>query len=59
MTITGSYDIFEREGLVRAAPVRVAFEKPIITAELPPEDRRNKLALQIREVMETALTRGN
>jgi 1-acyl-sn-glycerol-3-phosphate acyltransferase len=59
MTITGSYDIFEREGVVRAAPVRVVFEKPIITADLSPEDRRNKLAVQIREIMETALTREN
>jgi hypothetical protein len=56
MTITGSYGVFERDGVVRAVPVRVAFEKPIITAELPPEDRRNNLAAQIREIMERSLS---
>jgi 1-acyl-sn-glycerol-3-phosphate acyltransferase len=59
MTITGSYDVFERNGLVKAVPVRVAFEKPIITADLPPEDRRKNLADQIRGIMETSLARGN
>ncbi|MDR2069310.1 MAG: 1-acyl-sn-glycerol-3-phosphate acyltransferase [Spirochaetaceae bacterium] len=58
MTITGSYDVFERDGVVRRVPVRVAFEKPIITAELPPEDLRKNLADQIRGVMEAALERG-
>ncbi|MDR2631547.1 MAG: 1-acyl-sn-glycerol-3-phosphate acyltransferase [Spirochaetaceae bacterium] len=56
MTITGSYDVFEKSGLVRPAPVRVAFEKPIITADLPPEDRRTSLAGQIRGIMEAALS---
>jgi hypothetical protein len=56
MTITGSYDVFERDRIVRAAPVRVAFEKPIITADLPPEDRRHNLAVRIREIMEASLS---
>ncbi|MDR2758784.1 MAG: 1-acyl-sn-glycerol-3-phosphate acyltransferase [Spirochaetaceae bacterium] len=59
MTITGSYDVFEKKGIVQKVPVRVAFEKPIITADLPPEDRRKNLADQIREVMEAALDQGN
>ncbi|MFP3089769.1 1-acyl-sn-glycerol-3-phosphate acyltransferase [Treponema sp. TIM-1] len=59
MTITGSYDVFERDGVVRKAPVRVAFEKPIITADLPPEDLRKNLADQIREIMEAALAQEN
>jgi 1-acyl-sn-glycerol-3-phosphate acyltransferase len=56
MTIIGSYDVFEREGLVRPVPIRVIFEKPIITAELPPEDRRNHLTVRIRELMEASLS---
>jgi 1-acyl-sn-glycerol-3-phosphate acyltransferase len=55
MVITGSYDVFERDGLVRTVPVRVAFEKPIVTGDLPPEDRRKNLADKIRGVMEAAL----
>jgi hypothetical protein len=55
MTITGSYDVFEKTGVVRTVPVRVAFEKPIITADLPPEDIRKNLAGQIRAIMEAAL----
>jgi 1-acyl-sn-glycerol-3-phosphate acyltransferase len=55
MVITGSYDVFERTGVVRTVPVRVVFEKPIITADLPPEDRRKNLSDQIRGVMEAAL----
>ncbi|MDR0589788.1 MAG: 1-acyl-sn-glycerol-3-phosphate acyltransferase [Spirochaetaceae bacterium] len=59
MTITGSYHVFEKTGVVQRVPIRVSFEKPIITADLPPEDRRKNLADQIREVMEASLKSTN
>jgi 1-acyl-sn-glycerol-3-phosphate acyltransferase len=49
LSITGSYEVFEKTGLVRAVPVRVVFGEPIYTADLPAEDRRKYLADQVRE----------
>jgi len=55
MAITGSYDVFEIDGRVHAAPLRLVFCPPIYTAEMSPEDRRHKLADQVRSVIEEAL----
>jgi 1-acyl-sn-glycerol-3-phosphate acyltransferase len=55
VAITGSYDVFEKTYRVHARPVRVIFGKPIITAELPPEERRTRLSHQVREVIAAAL----
>ncbi|MDR3145137.1 MAG: 1-acyl-sn-glycerol-3-phosphate acyltransferase [Treponema sp.] len=55
VAITGSYEVFEKTRRVRALPVRVIFGKPIITAELPPEERRKTLSDQVRAVIAEAL----
>jgi 1-acyl-sn-glycerol-3-phosphate acyltransferase len=55
VAISGSYDVFEKTGQVRAVPVRVIFSPPIITAELSTEDRKKKLSDQVREVIAQAL----
>ena len=55
IAITGSYEVFEKNYRVNAVPVRVVFCPPIITAEMSPEERRNKLADHVREIIEAAL----
>ncbi|GHU54479.1 1-acyl-sn-glycerol-3-phosphate acyltransferase [Spirochaetia bacterium] len=53
--IAGSYDVFEKTGLVRAVPVKVVYGAPINTAELPAADKKQVLSDQIRRVIEAAL----
>jgi 1-acyl-sn-glycerol-3-phosphate acyltransferase len=55
VAITGSYEVFEKTRRVCAGPVKVIFGKPIITAELPPEERRKTLSDQVRGVIAEAL----
>jgi len=55
IAITGSYEVFEKNYRVNAVPVRVVFCPPIITADMSREDRRNKLADQVRSCIEAAL----
>jgi 1-acyl-sn-glycerol-3-phosphate acyltransferase len=55
VAITGSYEVFEKTHRVCALPVRVIFGKPIITVELPPEERRKTLSDQVRAVISGAL----
>jgi 1-acyl-sn-glycerol-3-phosphate acyltransferase len=57
VAITGSYEIFEKNYRVMALPVRVVFEKPLITAELPPEERRKTLSDQVYGVIKAALAK--
>jgi len=57
MAITGSYNVFEIDGRVHAAPLRLVFCPPIYTAEMTPEDRRHKLADQVRSIIEEALAK--
>jgi 1-acyl-sn-glycerol-3-phosphate acyltransferase len=59
VAITGSYDVFEKTYRVRAAPVRVVIGKPITTAEIPPEDRRQALADRVRNVIAEAISGSN
>jgi 1-acyl-sn-glycerol-3-phosphate acyltransferase len=42
--ITGSYEVYEKTRLVHAKPVRLVFGKPINTAEIPVEGRRQALS---------------
>ena len=56
IAITGTYDVLEKEWRVRAVPLRMVFCPPIVTAEMSPDDRRHKLAEQVRSVIEKALT---
>ena len=55
MAITGSFDVFEKDYRVHAVPVRVVFCPAIDTAEISPDDRKHKLAEQVRSTIEEAL----
>jgi 1-acyl-sn-glycerol-3-phosphate acyltransferase len=56
VAIRGSYDVFERYGRVNACPVRLVFCEPVITAEIPSEERKQFLAGKVREIIEKALS---
>jgi 1-acyl-sn-glycerol-3-phosphate acyltransferase len=51
VSITGSYDIFEKTGRVTAAPVRITFGRPVITRDIPAGDRRQALSDHVRELI--------
>jgi len=55
IAISGSYEVFEKDYRVHPAPVRVVFCPPIYTAEMDPQDRRHKLADQVRGIIQAAL----
>ncbi|GHV89428.1 1-acyl-sn-glycerol-3-phosphate acyltransferase [Spirochaetia bacterium] len=55
VAITGSHGIFEQYHRVCTVPVRVVFGKPINTADLLPEERRQALADRVRGVIAGAL----
>ncbi|MDR1353016.1 MAG: 1-acyl-sn-glycerol-3-phosphate acyltransferase [Treponema sp.] len=59
VAITGSYDVFEKTARIKAAPVRIAFGKPIMTREIPPEDRRQALSDRVREVIAAELAESD
>ncbi|MDR0401366.1 MAG: 1-acyl-sn-glycerol-3-phosphate acyltransferase [Treponema sp.] len=58
VALSGSYDVFERNYRVAAAPVGISFGAPIPTADLPPEDRKQALAEKTRDVIAGMLERG-
>jgi 1-acyl-sn-glycerol-3-phosphate acyltransferase len=51
VAIAGSYDVFEKQHRVIAAPVKVSFCKPIYTADLPSADRKLILSDNIYSVI--------
>ncbi|MDR2617454.1 MAG: 1-acyl-sn-glycerol-3-phosphate acyltransferase [Treponema sp.] len=55
ISITGSYDVFEKNRRVRAVPVRVVFGVPVATEDLPPENRKQLLADQVHAVVAAGL----
>ena len=55
IAITGSFDVFEKNYRVNAANVRIVFCPAINTAEMSSDDRRHKLADQVRSTIEAAL----
>ena len=55
IAITGSYEVFEKDYRVHAAPVRVVFRPPIVTAEMGPDERRHGLVDQVRQSIEAGL----
>jgi 1-acyl-sn-glycerol-3-phosphate acyltransferase len=57
IAISGSYEVFEKDHLVRSVPVRVVFCPPINTAEMSDNDRRHNLAPQVRSIIEAAINR--
>jgi 1-acyl-sn-glycerol-3-phosphate acyltransferase len=57
VAITGSYEVFEKSGRVRAAPVFLSFLQPIYPEELPPEDRKQMLSDRIHDSIAAELER--
>jgi 1-acyl-sn-glycerol-3-phosphate acyltransferase len=57
VAITGSYEVFEKNGRVRAAPVFLSFLPPIRPEEIPPEDRKQILSGRIRDSIAAELER--
>ena len=55
IAIAGSYEVFEKDYRVHAAPVRMVFCPLIDTASMSPDDRRHKLADQVRSIIEAEL----
>jgi 1-acyl-sn-glycerol-3-phosphate acyltransferase len=55
VALKGSYDVFERNNRVTAAPVHITFCKPINTADIPATDRKMILSDQIYAVIKEAL----
>ena len=55
IAISGSYEVFEKENLVKAAPVKLVFCPPIITKDMSKEERRSELLDQVRNAIEEAL----
>jgi 1-acyl-sn-glycerol-3-phosphate acyltransferase len=55
VSIRGSYDVFERKGLIDAVPVGLVFGAPISTGAISPENRRQILADQVKAVIEAGL----
>ena len=55
MAISGSYEVFEKNYRVHATEVRVTFCPPLITADMSPDERRQRLTDQVRDSIEAAL----
>jgi len=55
VAISGSYEVFEKNYRVYPAAVRVVFCPPIVTADMSPDERRQKLTDQVRDTIEAAL----
>ena len=58
IAISGSYEVFEKYRRFNPAKARMVFCPVIITAEMSPEERKLKLADQIRGAMEAALNKS-
>ena len=56
IAIAGSYEVFEKDYRVHAVPVQMIFCPPIYTADMKSEDRRHKLADQVKDIIATTLT---
>jgi 1-acyl-sn-glycerol-3-phosphate acyltransferase len=56
VAIAGSYEVFEKDYRVHAAPVKLVFCPVVFTAKMIPDDRRHQLAPQVRSVIESALS---
>jgi 1-acyl-sn-glycerol-3-phosphate acyltransferase len=55
VAIKGSYDVFEKTGHVKAAPIRIVFSPPIRSIDIPPGERRSVLAEHIHGIIAAAL----
>jgi 1-acyl-sn-glycerol-3-phosphate acyltransferase len=57
VALTGSYDVFERNYRVNSVNAKVVFCEPIITADLPSEDRKVVLSDRIYSVINEQLSK--
>ena len=57
IAIEGSYEVFEKDYRVHTAPVRMIFCPIINTAEMSADDRRHKLADNVRTIIEETLAK--
>jgi 1-acyl-sn-glycerol-3-phosphate acyltransferase len=55
VALAGSYDVFEKNYRLNSTSVGISFGTPIPTADLPPEDRKQRLADRTREIIGTML----
>jgi len=59
VAMKGTWEIFEKNYRLNAAPVTITFCKPVHTAEIPPEERKQALADKIYSVINEQLTGNN
>ena len=59
VAMKGTWEIFEKNYRLNAAPVTITFCKPVHTAEIPPEERKQALADKIYNVINEQLTGNN
>jgi 1-acyl-sn-glycerol-3-phosphate acyltransferase len=57
VAITGSYEVFEKTYRLHPGPVSVCFGEPIDPETLPQEDRRQNLAIRVRNEVSLMLER--
>jgi 1-acyl-sn-glycerol-3-phosphate acyltransferase len=55
VAIKGSYEFFEKTMRVQNTPVSLTFAPPIFTADIPRDDRKQRLADMVRAVIAEAL----
>jgi 1-acyl-sn-glycerol-3-phosphate acyltransferase len=55
VAIKGSYDVFEKTGNVKAAPIRIVYLPPIRSADIPAGERRSVLAEHVHGIIAAAL----
>jgi 1-acyl-sn-glycerol-3-phosphate acyltransferase len=53
--ISGSYDVFEKTGRIKAVPIRISFAPPVSVRNIPAGERRSILAEQIQGIIAAAL----
>jgi len=59
VALKGTWEIFEKNNRLSVVPVAITFCKPIPTADIPPEERKQPLADKIYNVINEQLTINN
>jgi 1-acyl-sn-glycerol-3-phosphate acyltransferase len=59
LAITGSYEVFEKTGRLHSGPVTVTYAPCILTAEIPPEDKRGGLTEQVYHTIDAILKKAD
>jgi 1-acyl-sn-glycerol-3-phosphate acyltransferase len=55
VTINGSYELFEKTGLIQKVPLDIIFGEVISTADIPLEEKKQVLSDKVHEIIEEAL----